>query len=362
MRLIYDNFSQQQSTVVGKSSESIYFPASNIKHEFRSKEWRSSNSGYFKVNGSTSIEFTDSTSATHTVSISAGVYSASTLATEIKAKLESATSQDFTVFKSDTSGLWTIESDLDFSLHNTSSSFLFVYCGFDSSDYSGSNEYTGSRIAIHTEEFLTFDLRTTEEIDSVVMLWPKGKYKLSQNAEIYVQGNATNEWSSPAFNQLMTVSEDYETTSLYLTNPESYRYWRVKIVDAANPCLYVSLGVLILGKAETLQNPDNGFTWNISDTSNVTSNDFGNTWVDEFPQLNTLSMNFNLLDYEVAEALEKMFKVCGNRKPVFIALEESGTVFNKDNYAIYGKFGSSFGLNHIMYKYLSSALTITEVL
>lgn len=363
MKLISYNYAQlSETSIIGKSSESIYFPASNIKHEFRSKEWRSNSGGHFKVVDNRELVFTDSLNDMHTVTIDQGSYTGPSLSAHIKSKLESVTTQSFTVVKSETTGLWSITSPDNFTLHNTATSFLTTYCGFDGVDYTGSNSYTGATIAIHTEEWLAFDLKTTEEIDSVVMLWPKGNIRLSPDAVVTVEANATNEWSNPAFSHEMTINETYEIASLYLTTPETYRFWRVKIEDKTNPYLYVSLGVLILGKAETLQNPDNGFSWSISDLSQTTSNEFGNSWVDEFPQLNTLSINFNLLDYEIAEAMEVMFKQVGNRKPVFIALEESGSVFNKDNYAIYGKLGDSFGLNHIMYKYLSSSLTITEVL
>lgn len=360
MKLISYNYAQVSSTVVDSSSQSIYHPANNLKHEFRSKEWRSSTGGYFKINGSNTISFTDFLDSSYSVSIINGVYTGSSLATAIKVVLEAVTTQEFSVSKSETTGLWSITSEDNFSINSVG--FLNTYCGFSLGTYSGSNSYTGSMISLHTEEYVSFDLRTTEEIDSIVLMWQKGNLRISPDAVIRVEANATNNWGSPAFSQVMTINEVYEMASLYLSESESYRYWRVVILDRGNPYLYVSLGTIILGKSEELQNPDNGFSWSITDTSRSVSNEYNNTWTDEYPQLNTLSINFNLLDYDVAETLEQVFKRVGNRKPIFIALEHTGSVFDKDNYSIYGKLNSNFGLNHIMHKYLSSGLTITEVL
>jgi hypothetical protein len=101
---------------------------------------------------------------------------------------------------------------------------------------------------------------TTEEIDSVVILWPKEDgIRLSDTAVVKIQANATDSWGSPAVDQTLTIDNTYMVASHYFSTDQSYRYWRVVIEDVGNPYGYVELGMVWFGKSLSIQKAKNGF-------------------------------------------------------------------------------------------------------
>jgi hypothetical protein len=367
MRLITYNYTQQTETNTTYSSQSVNFPASNISHEFRSKEWRSSSTGNYVIDSTNNkIDFSEG-GGELTATITSGTYTSTTLATEIKTQLDAEGALTYTVTKSETTGLWTISATGSFELLNNTgtneaTSTLKLACGYADSDRTSASTYTGSNIAIHTEEWVVFDLVTTEEINSVVLLWPKEDgIKLSNNAVITIEANATNTWSSPSVSQTLTINNTYEIASHYFSTDQSYRYWRVKIVDPANANLYVNLGVVVLGKSEAIANPDNGFTYTLEDNSRIQTTDYGHEYVDEYPTVAELEIEFSVLDYDDAVLIDNAYRINGTRKPVFVTMDNAGTVYNKDHIALYGKFQKSVGLEHRNYDLFQGSLTIKEI-
>ncbi len=369
MRLIGFNYSQQDETTVTASTANVNFPVSNVKHEFRSKQWRSSAAGNFEISTNNKINFKESAIGSElTATITAATYTATTLAAEIKTQLEVAGADTYTVSFSQTTGLWTIASDgtylklLNNTGTNQATSLLKDALGFANSDRTGALTYTGSNIAIHTKEWVLFDLTTTEDINSVVLLWPKEDgIILSSNAVIKIQANATNVWTAPSVDQTLTLDNTYEIASHYFSTDQSYRYWRLVVIDPANANLYVNLGVMVLGKAEVIDNPDNGFIYSLTDNSKITTTDFGNEYVDEYPTMAQLELDFAILDYDSAEAIDNLYRQVGNRKPVFVALDHDASVFSKDNFSLYGKFRTNLALTHIKFDLFQGKLSIGEV-
>lgn len=198
------------------------------------------------------------------------------------------------------------------------------------------------------------DLVTTEEINSVVLLWPKEDgIRLSNSATLKIQANATNVWTSPAVDQALTIDNTYMIASHYFSTDQSYRYWRVVIDDPGNPHDFVELGVLWLGKGLEIDNAQNGFTFGIQDRSKVSLTDFGHTYVDQYPQLTTLDFSYEYLEYTAIQTLENAFRTNGVSRPVLVVLDESESVFDKDHFVVYGKFKNRFQLKHVNYNLLN---------
>lgn len=216
------------------------------------------------------------------------------------------------------------------------------------------------RSTSNAEQWVKFDLKTTESINSVVLLWPKGSYKLSDNAVIKVQASVTSNFDVTGEDQFIWFNPQYEMASIYFDTPKNFRYWRILIDDPTNIYGYVNLGVVILGMSESIDPPDNGFSFTQSDLSAVTTTDFGQSYVDVLPMLSTLELNFQLMDYNIARNFIHLYMQVGIRKPVFIVLDENSLVFDKDIFSIYGRFNNSFGVTHITYDLFQSSLTVTE--
>lgn len=369
MRIISYNYSQLTETTTEASTSKVNFPVSNLKHQFRSKQWRSN--GYFKVTSSNNkIDFKESGIGSElTATLTVGVYNPTTLAAEIETQLNAEGGDSYTVTYSENTGLWIVESDGAYLVllintgTNQAENALKNLCGFSDSDKTGALTYTGSTIAIHTEEFVTFDLKTTEEINSVALLWPKEDgVRLSNSAVIRIQANATDEWSSPALNEVLTLNNTYSIASHYFSSDQSYRYWRVSIVDPGNANLFVSIGTMVLGKSLSVDCPENGYSFEYRDQSKTQTTDFGNEYTDEYPIVSNIEFDFKYFDVTDFEIFDSMYLRNGAKTPVFVVLDETGIVHDKDQIYIYGKMDKSMKFSHVNFDLYNTKIKISEIL
>lgn len=367
MKLITSNFAVDSVTSISASSENANFPTSNLKHDFRSKTWRSS--GTFIVDSSNNkIDFKDSGGGSElTATLTSGTYSVSGLESEVESQMASVGASTYTCSYSESTGKWTLSSDgaafelLNSSGTNVGSSLLVNSLGFASTDKTGALSYTGASIAIHTKESVVFDLGSTENITSVALLWPKEDgIRLSSSAVVTVEANATNNWASPAVSQTLTIDNTYEIATYFWNTDQSYRYWRVSLEDPANANLFVDLGVVVLGKSIDIQEPENGFTFGLTDQSKTQRTPFGHEYTDAYPMVSSIEFSYSLMEYGDIQTLENAFRTNGNQTPVFVTFDSDETVFDKDHFALYGKFQKGFGSEHIIYNLFSSDIRIVE--
>jgi hypothetical protein len=219
------------------------------------------------------------------------------------------------------------------------------------------------RLTNLTSSNVVFDFITTEEVNSVVMLWPKEDgILLSNTAVIKIQANATNTWTSPAVDVTMTIDNQYEVASHFFSTDQSYRYWRVVVEDPGNANGFLELGMVWIGKSLDIENAQNGFSFDLIDRSKTQTTDFGHTYVDEFPLVASVQLQYKNLDYETIQILENAFRENGTKYPVIIALDPDEDVFDKNHYLVYGKMKPSFGSKHVNYNILDAdGISILEL-
>lgn len=351
MRLISHNYSQAFEVGLSASSENPNYRAANIKHEHRSKEWRSS--GHFRIdseNGTLLVTGEDP------LILDPDSYDTAELVEHINGKLISA-GISMAVSCAENSGIWRILNPDGLTIDGTSS--LLPVLGFAAIDYA-ETEVEAGLPAIHTEEHVTFDLKTTEEIDSVVLLWGNGRNILSSDAEVFIQASATANFEGTIFNTQIPIDNKRDNASLYLAEPVSYRFWRVLIKDANNPNQYVNLGVVILGKGMKLD-PDNGFEFVDEDGSEITRASFGHEYADKFPIMTRLDFNLSLMPSEEATRLAEIYRRVGTTDPVFVCMDPEEVVFDAHQFSIYGKFGSTLPRRHRFFDVFDTGLSIREV-
>jgi hypothetical protein len=368
MRFSSTNLVTEDATDITASSANPNFPVSNLKNPLRSKRWRSSGS-FIVDDNNDKIDFKDTAlgSELH-ATLTHGIYSPTALAAEIKSKMEAVSSHTYTVTFSTTTGLWTISTNHTFlsllnltGVNNGYNTFVAIL-GFPSVDKTGSTSYTGSSIAIHLEENLVFDFKTSQPIQNVVLLWPKEDgIKLSDNAVITLQASATNDWNSPPVDIVITPNTTYEVCSHFFSTAQSYRYWKLKIYDPTNPYLYVELGQIWIGENIEVSAPENGFKYKLNDQSKTQSNEFGHRYSDEYPQIATLDFDTKYMYYADYQVLEDAFRQNGSTDPVLCCFDETEVVFNKDHILIYGTMDKSFELAHVSYNLMNSGIKITEL-
>ena len=369
-RIVDYNYASQSNVTITASSEQANFPATNAGHEFRSKVWRSN--GYYVVTASNNkVNFRETSLGPElSATVSVGNYSLSAFLSAIKSAMDSATvnARTYTVTRSATSGRFTITGstylELLFSTGTDAANSIRTIAGFGINDYTGATTYTGPTAAWHTEEGLVIDLQSAEEIDTFAVLFDfRAGIKLSDAALVYIQGSATDSWTSPGYSQAVTIDNTWPGITLFLDTPQEYRFWRVKIVDPQNAFGYVELGTVILGKYLSLARcPDNGFDLTWDDGTKTQANDYGNTYADVYPQIKEMTFNFNILTYDQQKILEGVFRRLGNQKPVFVSLDPSETLFDKDHFYIYGRMSDKLTTKHIVKSYFSTGIKIRESL
>lgn len=368
-RIIDFNYFFQDEAIISATSADASFPASNVGKPIRSQVWRSS--GNFTITTSNNkINFKESAIGVElTATITNGDYTPTTLATEIKTQMEAVTGlgRTYTITYSTSTGKWTITGqtylDLLFLTGTDIANSLHLSLGFATADYSGAVTYTGAKAAIHTNEAIIIDLLSTEEVDSFAMLFdPKEGIQLTSSAVVSLQGNATPSWTSPAVDVNLSIDEDKDSITHFFSSDQSYRYWRINIVDPSNPDLYVEIGTLMLGNATVLTRCiDSGFTFDLEDNSKVQENNYGHQYVDEYPTLKTLSFSYNILSYVDVQTLDNMFRRVGARVPVYVALDSQEQAFDKDAYSIYGRLEKKLAQGHIVHNYFKTSLVVREI-
>ena len=369
-RFIDFNYPFQSNVALTATSENTEFPATNAGNEIRGNTWRST--GSFIIDSTNNaIDFKESGAGPEAnATIVSGTFSVSGLAAAVKVALEavSPNGRTYTVSQSASSGKWTITGSVFLELlyltgTNTATS-VDSTLGFTKVDHTGATTYTGSKTALHTEEGLVIDIKTQEEVDTFAAVFdPFIGIKFSEGATLNLQANHANEWSSPPVDISLAIDNQYQIITHFFTSSQSFRFWRVKIVDPQNAYLYVELGTLILGKStDLLRIPDNGFNLITRDQSKIIRNEFRNEYVDEFPQFRTLRFNMNVFEYATKQLIDTLYRRVGNRTPVFVALDTAEDLFDKDDIAIYGRMLASQDFKHVVKGVFGTKMEISETL
>lgn len=218
------------------------------------------------------------------------------------------------------------------------------------------------RTISNTTQSITIDMGSAKDVDSVILLFAKeGNLTFSGSEVITIQANATDVWTTPSIDQVMTLSQ-YRQASHYFSTTESYRYWRVTITDPSSSSSYIELGKIVIGKSLDIQCAQNGFIMAYDDNTKRQTNDYGTAYADIFPVIKTMNIDYNVLDYDTITMLENVFLSVGSYIPVFMCLDEMELLFNKDHLSIYGLFSDKFSATHINYNlFNSSGFKITEL-
>lgn len=346
MKILSNPISKTSQTILTASSEDVFYPVSNLKQHHRAKAWRSS--GNFEITD----EILNVNSADYP--ITPGVYTTEEFRLELELVLQ-AIDGTFEVEYDEQDFTWTISCDTPFILDVTNGSELIGFF----SVVTGTS-VTASVPAHSNKEWVLFDMRTSEPIDSCILLWPIGDYKLSSDAVITVEANATNNWSTPAFSTTLTFDNKNEVALKFFT-PQSYRYWRLVIEDGHNAYGYVELGQCLIGKAsDEIIHPALGFKFQQIDTSDVVKNKTLQSFVTNNPKMKVLEFGLDDLSLSETEALLEIFNTSGVSIPVYVSLDETESLFTSGFCGVYGRIQQSLTLNHRFQSHFNSSLVITE--
>ena len=106
-------------------------------------------------------------------------------------------------------------------------------------DYNRDSFYRSS--GLDDPNTFIIDLETAKAITGLVIY----DHNISVDATITLQGNASDSWGAPSFEEVVTYNAD---KLLFYIDSETYRYWRVVISDETNSDSYIQIGELFLGE------------------------------------------------------------------------------------------------------------------
>ena len=369
-RIIDHNFAFQSNVAISASSASAQFPVTNLQHYFRSKVWRSNSNGFFKIVASNSKMNFDIGGLELTATLTVGEYTASSLATEITTQMTNVAGVAITCTKSSTTGKFTISKasgtlNLFSNTGTDVANSTWAILGYDvSTDHTGALTYTGASIANHSEEYVQIDLKTTEEIDTIYVIFdPNVGNKMSSEAVVTFEGSATANWNTPGVSQVIPFDEDRGVYSYCWATDQSYRYWRVKIVDPSNPYLYVELPKIIIGKGTVLSRaPEFGFNYKFTDLSTQQVNAYGNVFVDIYPIRADIDLTFKLMREPDINIFSELYRRNGSSTPMLLILDAQEALFDKDRFLIYGYMSNEFYFRNIQNDFFEVNIKMVEAL
>lgn len=309
------------------SSEQTAFPVTNAYNlQRRSKVWRSQ--GYFKIeSGSNTIIFTEG-GADLTATVAAGEYtSTASFMTALDSAFTTATGAV---------GSYTITQDSNFKFVITKSAGTFVIkwtsgssaamaaiLGFDTaSNSTGALTYTADALRINTEEWILWDLGIASNPQAFMLCDQRNKpIKLSPNGVFKLQGNETNDFSSPSYQTTLTYDDQViSVVSDTGLHTEGLRYWRVRFLDE-NPLGYVQVGAFFLGQAfqPTRGRAQFPLKSDYIDRSENVLSEGGQSFSDIFEQTQQYNVDWVGLETDDVEDLTQLFSVYGTTSPFFIS-------------------------------------------
>lgn len=310
------------------SSQQTNFPATNIFDlQRRAKVWRTN--GCWEITSSNNVIKFAEGGGTLTATIAESTYTSTTsFLAAVKAALEAAGALTYTVTHSSTTFKITIAATGTFSVDwEDPASTAADVLGFAFDD-SGGATYTADLARLHTSEWIKFDLGMSSNPEAVALIGQRGgPIKISPTATVRLQGNATDVWSSPAYDEVLTYHEyaigKFNAGGLHT---EALRYWRIKIIDQQNTYGYVEISNIYLGP---MLAPDRGAVqfplkdrW--EDNTVTIAAESGHIISNRRPKTKVFGVEWFGLTVADKEELDDLFESHGLHKPFFIHLDPSG--------------------------------------
>jgi len=95
--------------------------------------------------------------------------------------------------------------------------------------------------ALETPNTILIDFGTAQAIDSFVIY----DHNFTSGVTLTLEGNATDAWGGPSYSESVSYAADKIT--FYLSSAQTYRYFRLEVIDAANSDGYIEIGEMFLG-------------------------------------------------------------------------------------------------------------------
>lgn len=248
-RFLWQNFVQLSNTVITVSSEDLSFPRRWMLDPMKTMGWRT------KIGWNIIAGFNDTIDVdrggSYVAVVPAGNYSTgAALAAAVQAALVVACGGDWTVTYSTSTFKFTITSSLssgEFTLKPVSGPNAYKTIITDlgwAADSTGGLTTTGAAV-YQSKAYIKFDLSAAAGVNAVCLA---GILPLTSSGRIRIQGNATDVWTAPTYDQTLTASsQNDDLIGLWLASTQTLRWWRIVIDDPYRSGGYIKVGVPYVG-------------------------------------------------------------------------------------------------------------------
>jgi len=218
-----------------------------------------------------------------------------------------------------------------------------------------------------SSEWVKWDFLSATNPDAIVIIGERnGSIQISPMATITLQGNETDVWTGPSYEQTLTWDEfAIIHASDGGLHTEGLRFWRLLIADPLNPLGYIEINKVYLGYSYSssrgaVQFP---FADRHIDTSVIKVSDGGQYYARKKQQSMGFRLVWNALTVTEKERLQSFFESLGTNSAFFVQLDK-GTVFSstENKYTRYVRFESPPIFNLSSPGNFGASMAITEVL
>ena len=156
-------------------------------------------------------------------------------------------------------------------------------------------------------------------------------HNLSSGATIKLQGNNTDAWGAPAFDEALTWNVDM---IVFNFTEVSYNFWRLYIDDPANPDNYIKIGHLYLGTFLQMPYMKVDQVLTVKTMSKVKISESGQAYGDEKYSFRNPKINFPRISQTQRLAIQAMFDTVKNVRPFILLIWANELDFEKAVYCV----------------------------
>lgn len=278
----WDNFIRNSAVLLFGSSWQTAFPIWNVQNQSRVIPWRSKLGWNVIAGFNDKIDFLDGATTRVATLVPANYATGADYLLMVQTQMNAVSvTNTWTGAYSTSTFKATLSHDnvgagsllFDSGANKLTSAHLDL--GYTSTDKTGGSSYTAENVSYHSREYIISDLGSAQGAELCSIF---DALTLATGGEIRVQGNATNVWTAPTFNQLLTSGLYFHTD--VFTSTQTFRYWRILVDDVQNTNGYSQLSYVHIGDKLEISVPFFfGYTKGRQELSGVNRNYRGNTLV-----------------------------------------------------------------------------------
>lgn len=131
------------------------------------------------------------------------------------------------------------------------------------------------------------------------------KHNFSASAVVKIQANATDAWTSPSVDVTLTLAD---LLVYFWSTPQTYRYWRLYVVDSDPVAEYLEVGRIFIGPYFSPSiNMNNDYKKRLSDPSDLDWSDGGQIVTNQKTRFRQFDLAFNYLPPADVAEFEALF-------------------------------------------------------